>query len=117
VQQAQMGVRMGENHIVTNEHRRLANEFAAIENDLKTDPIENMGNIDAGQKILNDSQVRDSFLNERRNHIANYERFSDEMKKDLETKELQLMNQHPAAVGKMINEMKSFTGINRIHKF
>ncbi|KEQ55980.1 hypothetical protein AAA799N04_01615, partial [Marine Group I thaumarchaeote SCGC AAA799-N04] len=92
------------------EHRRLANEFAAIENDLKTDPIENMGNIDAGQKILNDSQVRDSFLNERRNHIANYERFSDEMKKDLETKELQLMNQHPAAVGKMINEMKSFTG-------
>ena len=105
-----MGIRMGENQIVTNEHRNLANEIAIIENDLSMDRIGNMGNIEAGQRILNDSQVRDSFLNERRNHIVNYERFSDEMKKDLETKELQLMRQHPAAVGKMINEMKSFTG-------
>lgn len=110
VQEVQMGVRMGENQIVTNEHRNFANEIATIENDLSIDRIGNMSNIEAGQRILNDSQARDSFLNERRNHIVNYERFSDEMKKDLETKELQLMRQHPAAIGKMINEMKSFTG-------
>lgn len=57
VQEVQMGVRMGENQIVTNEHRNFANEIATIENDLSIDRIGNMGNIDAGQKILNDSQV------------------------------------------------------------
>lgn len=107
-QEVQMGIRMGENLIVTNEHRNLANEFAIIENDLKMDPIRNMGNIDAGQRILNDPQARDLFLNEHHNHIANYEKLSEEMRKNLEDRGLDLMKQHPAAVGKLSEAMKEF---------
>lgn len=110
VQEVQMGIRMGENLIVTNEHRNFANDLTAIENDLKMDQIGNMGNIDAGQRILNDPQARDSFLNERRNHIVNYERLSEEMRKSLETRELQVMKQHPAALGKMINDTRFALG-------
>lgn len=110
VQEVQMGIRMGENLIVTNEHRNFANDLTAIENDLKMDQIGNMGNIDAGQRILNDPQARDSFLNERSNHIVNYERLSEEMRKSLETRELQVMKQHPAALGKMINDTRFVLG-------
>ena len=103
-----MGIRMGENQIVTNEHRNFANEIATIENDLSMDRIGNMNNIEAGQRILNDSQARDSFLNERHSQIANYEKLSDEMKKKLNDDAIHLMQQHPAALGK-INDIKSFT--------
>ena len=106
-QEVQMGVRMGENQIVTKEHRNLANEFAVIENDLSTDRIGNMGNIDAGQRILNDPQARDLFLKERHNHIANYEKLSDEMKKKFNDDVLQTMQQHLAAL-KIIKDSKSF---------
>ncbi|MCE2507195.1 MAG: hypothetical protein J4F36_12175, partial [Nitrosopumilaceae archaeon] len=106
VQEAQMGTRMGENQIVTNAHRNLANEIATIENDLSMDRIGNMSNIEAGQRILNDSQARDSFLNERHSQIANYEKLSDEMKKKLNDDSLQIIQQHPAALGKLENTDK-----------
>jgi len=110
VQEVQMGIRMGENLIVTNEHKNLANELATIENDLKMDPIGNMGNIEAGQRILNDPQTKDIFLTERCNHVANYEKLSEEMRKNLEMKEHQLMKQHPAAIGKLTESMKDLVG-------
>ena len=106
VQEVQMGIRMGENQIVTNEHRNLANEFATIENDLSMDRIGNMGNIEAGQRILNDSQVRDSFLNESHKRVVGYKNMSDEMKKKLDDGTLHAMYQHPSALGRMFEDMK-----------
>ena len=109
-QEVQMGIRMGENQIVTNAHRNLANEIATIENDLKTDPIGNMGNIEAGQRILNDSQARDSFLNEHHKRIIGYNNMSDEMKKKLDDGTLQVMQQHPNAIGKLAESVKELEG-------
>ena len=106
VQEVQMGIRMGENLIVTNEHRNLANEIATIEKDLKTDPIGNMGNIDVGQRILNDPQARDSFFNDFHKHVVGYNKMSDEMKKKLDEGTLQVMQQYPNALGKMFENVK-----------
>ena len=108
VQEVQMGIRMGENQIVTNEHRNLANEFAVIENDFGTDRIGNMSNIDAGQKILNDSQARDSFLNDLHSNIVGYNRMSEEMKMKLQEKELELMKEHPATLERLVKNTKIF---------
>jgi len=109
VQEVQMGIRMGENIIVTNEHRNFANELAAIENDLKDDKISNMSNIDAGHRILNDTQAQDSFLNEFHKRVTGYNRMSDEMKKKLDDGTLQAMNQHPSSLGKVFENMKITT--------
>ena len=107
-QEVQMGIRMGENQIVADEHRNLTNKFAIIENDLREDQISNMSNIDAGQKILDDPQARDSFLNEFHKRVVGYNNMSDEMKIKLQEKELELMNQHPAALGKFSEKINNF---------
>ncbi len=104
-QEVQMGIRMGENMIVNNEHRNLANDLTAIENDLKDDKISNMGNIDAGHRILDDSQTRDSFLKEFHKRVTGYKRMSEEMKKKLDDYTLQIMWQHPAVLTKIIQNM------------
>lgn len=103
VQEIQMGIQMGENLIVTNEHRNFANQIATIENDLKMDPIGNMSTIDAGQRILNDPQARDSILNELHKHVTGYTKMSDGMKTKLDDGTLQTMYQHPSALGKMFD--------------
>jgi hypothetical protein len=110
VQEVQMGIRMGENTIVVNGQRSFGNELAVIENDLRIDPIGNMGNIETGQRVLNDPQARNTILSELHNRVIGYNNMSEEMKKKLDDGALQTMLQHPSAVGKMFENMKVFRG-------
>lgn len=102
-----MGIRMGEQAIVTNEHNNLAKKISAIESELEKDLIGNMGNIDAGEKMLNDPQARDSFLNELHKGVVGYNRMSEEMKTKLDDGILQYMHKHPAAIKNMFENIKA----------